>query len=64
MIGADGLHSEVRKLVFGPQNQFEKYLGYKVAAFEVEGDRPRDELVYCCTRKCINRWTLHDARRP
>ena len=44
--GADGLHSTVRKLVFGSQNQFEKYLGYKVAEFEVEGYRPRDELVY------------------
>ncbi len=46
VVGADGLHSEIRKLVFGAQNQFEKYLGYKVAAFEVEGYRPRDELVY------------------
>jgi len=46
VIGADGLHSRVRELVFGPQNRFEKYLGYKVAAFEVEGYRPRDELAY------------------
>jgi 2-polyprenyl-6-methoxyphenol hydroxylase-like FAD-dependent oxidoreductase len=46
VIGADGLHSVVRKLVFGSQDQFEKYLGYKVAEFEVEGYRPRDELVY------------------
>jgi 2-polyprenyl-6-methoxyphenol hydroxylase-like FAD-dependent oxidoreductase len=46
VIGADGLHSQVRKLVFGPQSQFEKYLGYKVAAFEVHGYKPRDELVY------------------
>jgi 2-polyprenyl-6-methoxyphenol hydroxylase-like FAD-dependent oxidoreductase len=46
VIGADGLHSRVRKISFGPQKQFEKYLGYKVAAFEVEGYRPRDELVY------------------
>jgi len=46
VIGADGLHSRVRELVFGPQNQFENYLGYKVAAFEVEGYRPRDEFVY------------------
>jgi 2-polyprenyl-6-methoxyphenol hydroxylase-like FAD-dependent oxidoreductase len=46
VIGADGLHSRVRELAFGPQNRFEKYLGYKVAAFEVEGYRPRDELVY------------------
>ncbi|MGH9529996.1 MAG: FAD-dependent monooxygenase, partial [Terriglobales bacterium] len=46
VVGADGLHSRTRELVFGPQSQFEKYLGYKVAAFEVEGYRPRDELVY------------------
>ena len=37
VVGADGLHSRVRELVFGPQKQFEKYLGYKVAAFEVQG---------------------------
>ena len=46
VVGADGLHSRVRGLVFGPQSRFEKYLGYKVAAFEVQGYRPRDELVY------------------
>jgi 2-polyprenyl-6-methoxyphenol hydroxylase-like FAD-dependent oxidoreductase len=46
VIGADGLHSRVRELVFGPENQFERFLGYKVAAFEVEGYGPRDELVY------------------
>ncbi len=46
VIGADGLHSRVRGLAFGPQSRFEKYLGYKVAAFEVQGYRPRDELVY------------------
>lgn len=46
VIGADGLHSRVRELVFGPQDEFEKYLGYKVAACEVEGYKPRDELVY------------------
>ena len=46
VIGADGLHSRVREIVFGPETQFEKQLGYFVAAFEVEGYRPRDELVY------------------
>jgi len=46
VIGADGLHSQVREIAFGPQKQFERYLGYKVAAFEVDGYRPRDELVY------------------
>ena len=46
VIGADGPHSRVRGLVFGEPSRFEKYLGYKAAAFEVEGYRPRDELVY------------------
>jgi 2-polyprenyl-6-methoxyphenol hydroxylase-like FAD-dependent oxidoreductase len=46
VIGADGLHSRVRQLVFGPDQGCETSLGYHVAAFEVEGYRPRDELVY------------------
>jgi 2-polyprenyl-6-methoxyphenol hydroxylase-like FAD-dependent oxidoreductase len=46
VIGADGLHSKVRELAFGPEKEFTAYLGYRVAAFEVEGYRPRDELIY------------------
>ncbi len=46
VIGADGLHSAVRRLAFGPEDQFEERLGYRVATFEVKGYRPRDELTY------------------
>ncbi len=46
VIGADGLHSTVRELVFGSERQFEKQLGYRIVVFEVEGYRPRDELVF------------------
>jgi 2-polyprenyl-6-methoxyphenol hydroxylase-like FAD-dependent oxidoreductase len=46
VIGADGLHSRVRRLAFGPEAGVEVALGYHVAAFEVEGYRPRDELAY------------------
>jgi 2-polyprenyl-6-methoxyphenol hydroxylase-like FAD-dependent oxidoreductase len=46
VIGADGLHSNVRRLVFGPEEDFEHYLGCKVAACVVDGYRPRDELIY------------------
>jgi 2-polyprenyl-6-methoxyphenol hydroxylase-like FAD-dependent oxidoreductase len=46
VVGADGLHSNVRKLVFGSQDRFEKQLGYAVAAFEVSGYGPRDDNVY------------------
>jgi 2-polyprenyl-6-methoxyphenol hydroxylase-like FAD-dependent oxidoreductase len=46
VIGADGLHSRVRRLAFGADSEFIISLDYHVAAFEVEGYRPRDELVY------------------
>ncbi len=65
VIGADGLHSNVRRLVFGPQDRFEKQLGYLVAAFEVRGYRPRDEdvyVVYSEPGRMLGRVTLHDDR--
>jgi 2-polyprenyl-6-methoxyphenol hydroxylase-like FAD-dependent oxidoreductase len=46
LIGADGLHSNVRSLAFGPEDRFERYLGCHVAACVVDGYRPRDDLVY------------------
>ena len=46
LVGAGGIHSPVRDLVFGPESRFETDLGYRVAAFEAEGYQPRDELVY------------------
>jgi 2-polyprenyl-6-methoxyphenol hydroxylase-like FAD-dependent oxidoreductase len=46
VVGADGLHSNVRRLAFGTDDAWEKYLGCRVAACVVEGYRPRDELLY------------------
>ncbi|MGN7977134.1 FAD-binding domain [Microbacterium sp. 22195] len=43
VFGADGLHSRVRELAFGPQERFEQELGIAVAAFDVDAYRPRDE---------------------
>jgi 2-polyprenyl-6-methoxyphenol hydroxylase-like FAD-dependent oxidoreductase len=65
VIGADGLHSGVREIVFGPERQFERYLGYKVAVFEVPGYRPRDELVYVMHTEIgqqIGRFALREDR--
>ena len=33
IVGADGLHSQVRALAFGPEAQFEQFLDCYVAAF-------------------------------
>ena len=65
VIGADGLHSDIRRLAFGPQHQFEKQLGYEVAAFEVCGYRPRDENVYVMygqPGRMLGRFTLYHDR--
>jgi 2-polyprenyl-6-methoxyphenol hydroxylase-like FAD-dependent oxidoreductase len=64
-IGADGLHSNIRRLKFGSQDRFEKQLGYVVAAFEVCGYRPRDEDVYVIYNepgRMLGRFALHDDR--
>ncbi len=65
VIGADGLHSTVRRLAFGPQDLFEKHLGYVVAAFEVRGYRPRDEdvyVIYSQPGRMLGRFALHEDR--
>jgi len=65
VIGADGLHSRVRELVFGPEKSFERRLGYHVAAFEVKGYQPRDELVYlshAVPGKQVSRFSMRDDR--
>ncbi|QFU88403.1 FAD-dependent monooxygenase [Amycolatopsis sp. YIM 10] len=33
VLGADGLHSRTRELVFGPEHQYHRYLGYCFAGF-------------------------------
>ncbi len=46
VIGADGLHSGVRRLCFGEEARFERFLGYYVAAFTAQGYRFRDPGAY------------------
>jgi 2-polyprenyl-6-methoxyphenol hydroxylase-like FAD-dependent oxidoreductase len=65
VIGADGLHSRIRHLVFGPQARFEKPLGYAVAAFEAADYRPRDEDAYVIYGEpgwMLGRFALRDDR--
>lgn len=65
LIGAGGIHSPVRDLVFGPESEFVTDLGYRVAAFEVEGYQPRDELVYLAYTmpgRMIARFAMRDEK--
>lgn len=46
LVGADGLHSRVRRILWGDESQFERPLGYYVAAFRAKGYGKRDDKVY------------------
>jgi 2-polyprenyl-6-methoxyphenol hydroxylase-like FAD-dependent oxidoreductase len=46
VVGADGLHSAVRRLAFGDEAPFERFLGYYVAAFTAPGYPHRDRHAY------------------
>ena len=45
VIGADGLHSNVRRLLYGSGSNFGKYLGFYVAAIKVENYLPDQSLL-------------------
>src|SRR5579863_7499229 len=65
VIGADGLHSRVRDLVFGAPSQFEKYLGYVAASFTANGYPYRDEATYVSfaqPRRQISRYAMRQNK--
>ena len=53
VIGADGIHSRVRELVFGPIEKFRHFLGYTVAAFLFKDKKKMGMNLYMCNQ--VNR---------
>lgn len=65
VIGAGGLHSPVRGLVFGPQGRYEKYLGYYAAAFSANGYPHQDRrayVSYAAPGRQVSRYALRGDR--
>jgi len=65
VIGAGGLHSPVRNLAFGPEERFERYLGYYTASFSVEGYPLRDPhayVSYAAPGRQVSRYSLRGDR--
>lgn len=62
VIGADGLHSKVRDLVFGSEAQFEKYYGYYTSSFTVKHNFSigREFLTYNVPCKQTAIYTIDD----
>lgn len=64
VIGAGGLHSPVRQLVFGAESSFEEYLGYYAASFTA-ADYPHQEphafVSHAQPGRQATRYTLKDG---
>ena len=62
VVGAEGIHSRTRELIFGPERCFERFLGYNFAAFTIHGYPRHDPdiyLMYGEPGRQAARFTLH-----
>jgi 2-polyprenyl-6-methoxyphenol hydroxylase-like FAD-dependent oxidoreductase len=62
VVGAEGIRSPTRELTFGPEERFERFLGYAFAAYTIEGYARRDPDVYLMhgePGRLAARFTLH-----
>jgi 2-polyprenyl-6-methoxyphenol hydroxylase-like FAD-dependent oxidoreductase len=46
VVGADGIHSNVRKLAFGPESDYVRHLGYYYALATISGEISREGVMY------------------
>jgi 2-polyprenyl-6-methoxyphenol hydroxylase-like FAD-dependent oxidoreductase len=59
VVGADGLHSTVRRLAFGPERQFVSHLGLHVATLPLGTDEGTDVLMHNTPGRLVS---IHPAR--
>jgi 2-polyprenyl-6-methoxyphenol hydroxylase-like FAD-dependent oxidoreductase len=62
VVGAEGIHSRTREIVFGPEDRYERFLGYNFAAYTIAGYPQRDPdayLMYGEPGRQAARFTLH-----
>lgn len=64
LVGADGVHSRVRRLVFGPEQDYLRYLGFHTAAFTFREAAVRDEVggAVCLTESVDRQVGLYGLR--
>jgi 2-polyprenyl-6-methoxyphenol hydroxylase-like FAD-dependent oxidoreductase len=56
VVGADGVHSAVRRLAFGPESCFVRHLGYYVATWPVPGACGEDAVIYNVPGRMASIW--------
>jgi 2-polyprenyl-6-methoxyphenol hydroxylase-like FAD-dependent oxidoreductase len=67
LVGADGVHSRVRQLVFGPERDYLRYLGFHTGAFTFRDTAVRNEVgdAVCLTESTdrqVGVYGLRDGR--
>jgi deazaflavin-dependent oxidoreductase (nitroreductase family) len=67
LVGADGIHSTVRRLIFGPEEEFFRYLGFHTAAYIFEDPEMQKRLGgrFCLTdsaNRLMGLYGLRDGR--
>jgi 2-polyprenyl-6-methoxyphenol hydroxylase-like FAD-dependent oxidoreductase len=64
LIGADGLHSNVRALIFGKETNFEKFYGYYTASFTIDNylEDKNVFLSYTCPEKQVGIYSLKENK--
>jgi 2-polyprenyl-6-methoxyphenol hydroxylase-like FAD-dependent oxidoreductase len=66
VVGADGMHSNVRGLTFGAEAQFHRYLGYYFVGFSVDADFGLDSEIVMHNRpgRMAALYAVRNQRRP
>jgi 2-polyprenyl-6-methoxyphenol hydroxylase-like FAD-dependent oxidoreductase len=64
LIGADGVHSATRQLLFGAEEKYASHLGYRFAAFQVENilGLGEDFVSYVAPGRTVEFYTLSNGR--
>jgi 2-polyprenyl-6-methoxyphenol hydroxylase-like FAD-dependent oxidoreductase len=65
VVGTDGLHSQLRRIAFGPEENFLRYLGYWTASFIAPSYPHRDQhayLIHGAPGRQLSRYALRQGR--
>lgn len=66
LVGADGVHSGVRRLAFGEEEHFARFLGYYAAAFLVDEPPPsvcaQGACILTLPRRQVTVYPIHDGK--
>ena len=64
VVGADGLHSALRAMVFGPHERFVRHLGHVMAFYTVPNEFSAGRWLIDYQESGSGRWSIRNSSRP